>query len=122
MTMRNTVLIVTSMLACGSAQAAEKFLDGAYGNEIGCIFSRTGEYASAGMFELLNDEGILTDNTTCEFRGRATKKPFGFSHPIRCRSEEEIGAVETVDLLRSPQGYTVRFKDGIEWGPMPKCH
>lgn len=122
MTMRAKILVASSVLACGSAQAAEKLLDGAYGNAAGCIYARTGQSSAADVLLLLNDEGVTTSETRCRFHGKATSRKNGFSHQIQCRSEEETGAVETVDLLRSPNGYTVRFNDGITWGPLPKCH
>ena len=115
------LLGLTGGLIAAPAANAAKFLDGAYGNKDGCTFAKTGESSGADDFFLLNDEGITTSVSTCDFKGAATKTSSGFTIKAQCDAEGESGPAETATLTKSPKGYTVSFKDGTKWGPMPKC-
>jgi hypothetical protein len=112
--------VVVSALLASSASSAT-FLDGAYGEKEGCTYSQTGESSGADEFFLLNDEGVTTATAFCAFSGKPTKTASGFKITAQCESEGEKGQKETVDLKKSPEGYTISFKDGTSWGPLPKC-
>lgn len=114
------MLALLPMLIPIEAMAA-KFLDGAYGQEDGCHYAKTGESSGADLFLLLNDDGITSSTTVCAFSGTPEKTKSGFKVETQCQSEEEKGQKETVDLTRSAEGYTIKFKDGTRWGPLPKC-
>lgn len=108
------------MLTLTSAHAAQ-FLDGAYGNKEGCIYAKTGESSGADVFFLLNDEGVTTAASFCEFKSAATKTSTGFTIKAQCDAEGEVGPVHTMTLTKSPKGYTITARDGTKWGPLPKC-
>jgi hypothetical protein len=107
-------------MATASADAAA-FLDGAYGSKEGCIYARTGESSGADDFFLLNDDGITTSVSTCDFRGEANKTATGFDIQAECEADGEAGSLDTATLTRSSKGYTVSFPDGTKWGPLAKC-
>ena len=117
---RFLMLIALHLLSATSAIGAT-FLDGAYGEKEGCHYSRTGESSGADVFFLLNDEGITTSTAYCAFSGTPEKTSSGFRVNTQCESEGEKGDREMVDLTKSTKGYTIRFKDGTSWGPLPKC-
>lgn len=112
---------MATLLLAASIAHAEKFLDGAYGNAEGCTYARTGESSGADVFFLLNDEGITTATAFCEFKGKAIATSNGFEIRTQCESEGESGALDTIDLTKSAKGYSIAFKDGTRWGPLPKC-
>ncbi|AYD01929.1 hypothetical protein [Neorhizobium sp. NCHU2750] len=115
------ILVATFLtLAAGSAQA-ETFLDGAYGDKDGCIYSKTGDTSGDDDFFLLNDQGITTAVSTCDFHGAATKTDTGFTIDAECEADGEAGSEDIATLTRSDKGYTVSFPDGTKWGPYPKC-
>ncbi|XUY26132.1 hypothetical protein RMR21_011085 [Agrobacterium sp. rho-8.1] len=117
-----TFLMVAMMSALlASTASSATFLDGAYGETEGCTYSKTGESSGADTFFLLNDEGITTSTAFCAFSGNATKTASGFKITAQCESEGEKESKETVDLKKSAKGYTINFKDGTSWGPLPKC-
>lgn len=101
--------------------AAKPFLDGAYGNKEGCIYANTGESSGADIFFLLNDEGITTAASYCEFKSEATKSKDGFTLRMQCESEGETGDEEVVRLTKTKNAYTIHLGDGSTWGPLPKC-
>lgn len=108
------------LLAPLGAQAAQ-FLDGAYGNKEGCTYAKTGESSGADVFFLLNDEGVTTAASFCEFKSAATKTSTGFTIKAQCDAEGEVGPVHTMTLTKSAKGYTITARDGTKWGPLPKC-
>ena len=112
--------VLITLTAIVPAQAAG-FLDGAYGNREGCKYAKTGESSGADEFFLLNDEGITTAVSVCSFKGKASKTADGFTINAQCDAEGEIGPEGSVHLTRTQKGYTVKFEDGTEWGPLPKC-
>lgn len=110
-----------SLVTTASLAQAEKFLDGAYGNKEGCTYARTGESSGADVFFLLDDKGITTATAYCEFKDKAVPSGNGFKVRAQCESEGETGALDMVDLTKSAKGYSIAFKDGTRWGPLPKC-
>ncbi|POO55006.1 hypothetical protein [Agrobacterium rosae] len=120
--MMKTILIAATMSALlGSTANSATFLDGAYGEKEGCTYSKTGESSGADEFFLLNDEGITTATAFCAFSGKPTKTATGFKIVTQCESEGDKGQKETVELKKTADGYTINFKDGTSWGPLPKC-
>jgi hypothetical protein len=119
--MKNILLAIPVALAASSAHA-EAFLDGAYGNKSGCIYSKTGDSSGDDSFFLLNDQGITTAVSTCDFHGSATKTATGFTIKAECEADGEAGSEDTATLTKSAKGYTVSFPDGTKWGPYPKCN
>jgi hypothetical protein len=123
--MRILGLIAACGCVSGISVAAPTFLDGAYGNKEGCLYARTGTSSGADEFFVLNDEGITTAVSYCQFAGEPTKTATGFTISAHCTAEGEEGddasATETVALDRSAAGYTIRFKDGTTWGPLAQC-
>ncbi|MDO5896570.1 hypothetical protein [Agrobacterium sp. Azo12] len=117
---RILMLIALPLLSATTAMSAT-FLDGAYGEKEGCRYSKTAESSGADIFFLLNDDGITTSTAYCAFSGTAEKTSSGFRIQTQCESEGEQGDKEMVDLTKSTKGYTIRFKDGTSWGPLPKC-
>ncbi|MFP5076891.1 hypothetical protein ACLE20_06250 [Rhizobium sp. YIM 134829] len=113
------------LLACGcvidAAVASPSFLDGAYGNAEGCRYAKTGESSGADVFFLLNDEGVTTAASYCQFKSTAKKTSKGFSIRMQCESEGETGDEETVTLEKTKSTYLVRFADGTSWGPLAQC-
>jgi hypothetical protein len=118
--MRMVATVLCLAMATGSVNAAA-FLDGAYGSKEGCIYARTGESSGADDFMLLNDEGITTSVSTCDFRGEAKKTATGFTIQAECEADGEEGSLDTATLTKSNKGYTVTFPDGTKWGPLAKC-
>jgi hypothetical protein len=109
------------LAALPSTLAASPFLDGAYGTKDGCIYHKTGQSSGADDFLLLDDDGITTSVSTCDFQGSATKTDKGFTIKAECEADGEAGSLETATLTKSAKGYTVTFPDGTKLGPMPKC-
>ncbi|RWX78867.1 hypothetical protein EPK99_09830 [Neorhizobium lilium] len=118
--MRIALTIFCLALATGSTEAAN-FLDGAYGSKEGCVYAKTGKSSGADDFLLLNDDGITTSVSTCDFQGEATKTATGFTIQAECEADGEAGSLDTATLTKSAKGYTVSFPDGTKLGPMPKC-
>lgn len=118
--MRKHLTLLAVILCASSTQSAE-FLDGAYGNREGCIYARTGESSGADLFFLLNDEGVTTAASFCEFKSAAAKTATGFTIKAQCDAEGETGPVHTMTLTKSAKGYTITARDGTKWGPLPKC-
>lgn len=112
--------VIAAMSIAVPAKAAT-FLDGAYGSKEGCTYARTGESSGADDFLLLNDEGVTTSVSACEFKGAAKKTANGFTIKAQCDAEGEKGPEDTATLTKSAKGYTVSFTDGTRLGPMPKC-
>jgi hypothetical protein len=112
--------ILAAMPVAAPARAAT-FLDGAYGSKEGCTYAKTGESSGADDFLLLNDEGVTTSVSACEFKGAAKKTANGFTVKAQCDAEGESGPEDTATLTRSAKGYTISFPDGTKLGPMPKC-
>ncbi len=79
------------------------------------------ESSGADDFLLLNDEGVTTSVSACEFKGAAKKTANGFTIKAQCDAEGETGPEDTATLTKSAKGYTVSFPDGTKLGPMPKC-
>ncbi|WP_146219229.1 hypothetical protein [Caulobacter sp. D4A] len=121
-TIRFTVAsaVLAAMSIAVPAKAAT-FLDGAYGSKEGCIYARTGESSGADDFLLLNDKGVTTSVSACEFKGAPNKTADGFTIKAQCDAEGEVGPEDTATLIKSAKGYTVSFPDGTKLGPMPKC-
>ncbi|CAN7424191.1 hypothetical protein [Neorhizobium sp. LjRoot104] len=119
-TIRFASAVLAAMSAALPARAAT-FLDGAYGSKEGCIYARTGESSGADDFLLLNDEGVTTSVSACEFKGPPKKTANGFTIKAQCDAEGEIGPEDSATLTKSAKGYTVSFPDGTKLGPMPKC-
>lgn len=117
---RILMLIALPLLTATTAMSAT-FLDGAYGEKEGCHYAKTGESSGADVFFLLNDEGLTTSTAFCAFSGNPEKTATGFRIETQCESEGEQGDKEMVELTKSTKGYTIRFKDGTSWGPLPKC-
>ncbi|MDP9838970.1 hypothetical protein J2T09_003742 [Neorhizobium huautlense] len=118
--MRKHLTLLAVILCASNAQSAE-FLDGAYGNKEGCTYASTGESSGADVFFLLNDEGVTTAASFCEFKSTASKTSTGFTIKAQCDAEGEIGPVHTMTLTKSAMGYTITARDGTKWGPLPKC-
>ncbi|WP_421481061.1 hypothetical protein [Agrobacterium rosae] len=119
--MNNFLMMTVVATLLASAAHGATFLDGAYGEKEGCTYSKTGESSGADEFFLLNDEGITTATAFCAFSGKPAKTATGFKITAQCESEEDKGRKETVELKKSADGYTINFKDGTSWGPLPKC-
>lgn len=100
---------------------AATFLDGAYGSKEGCTYAETGESSGADDFLLLNDEGVTTSVSACEFKGAPKKTANGFTIKAQCDAEGEVGPEDVATLTKSAKGYTVSFPGGTKLGPMPKC-
>jgi hypothetical protein len=109
------------VVGLGTNADAAGFLDGAYGSKDGCIYAKTGQSSGADDFLLLDDEGITTSTSTCDFSGEAVKTSTGFTIKAECEADGEPGSLDTATLTKSPKGYTVTFPDGTKLGPMPKC-
>ncbi|WP_226951238.1 hypothetical protein [Rhizobium terrae] len=118
MTIASAVLAAMSIAV--PARAAT-FLDGAYGSKEGCTYAKTGESSGVDDFLLLNDEGVTTSVSACEFKGAPKKTANGFTIKAQCDAEGEVGPEDTVTITKSAKGYTVSFTDGTKLGPMPKC-
>ncbi|MDQ0136830.1 hypothetical protein J2T08_004769 [Neorhizobium galegae] len=112
--------VVAAMSIAAPAKAAT-FLDGAYGSKEGCTYAETGESSGADDFLLLNDEGLTTSVSACEFKGAPKKTATGFTIKAQCDVEGETGPEDTATLTKSAKGYTVSFPGGTKLGPMPKC-
>jgi hypothetical protein len=108
-------------LTAPSVSSAANFLDGAYGSKDGCIYAKTGQSSGADDFLLLNDDGITTSVSTCDFQGEAKKTATGFTIQAECEADGEAGSLDTATLTKSAKGYTVTFPDGTKLGPVPKC-
>ncbi|MEQ1404231.1 hypothetical protein ABK249_04750 [Neorhizobium sp. Rsf11] len=108
-------------LTTGSnADAQISVIDGVYGDEGGCRFARTNEWEE--LFATLTDESVTTALSHCEFKGMAKPIVGGFRTEAVCDEEGEEQRHESViDILRNGDVYTVRFADGLEWGPFTKC-
>lgn len=109
------------IVGLGTSAEAAGFLDGAYGSKDGCVYAKTGQSSGADDFLLLDDEGITTSTSTCDFSGEAAKTPTGFTIKAECEADGEPGSLDTATLTKSPKSYTVTFPDGTKLGPMPKC-
>lgn len=119
--LRHTALCLVAVAVSATSASAAKFLDGAYGSKDGCVYAKTGESSGADDFLLINDDGVTTSVSVCEFRGAATKTATGFTIKAQCDAEGEKGPAETATLTKSAKGYTVSFPDGTKLGPVPKC-
>ncbi|CDZ63199.1 Hypothetical protein NGAL_HAMBI2605_23370 [Neorhizobium galegae bv. orientalis] len=112
--------VIAAMSIAAPAKAAT-FLDGVYGSKEGCTYARTGESSGADDFLLLNDDGVTTSVSACEFKGMPKKTANGFTIKAACEAEGEVGPEDTATITKSAKGYTVSFPDGTKLGPMPKC-
>ncbi|MDE1157933.1 MAG: hypothetical protein PW791_06590 [Neorhizobium sp.] len=108
-------------LIATAANAADPFLDGAYGNKGGCLFAKSGDPGDDDTFFTLDDDGITTSEMTCDFTANATKTANGYSVPAQCDADGEDTKRGTATLAFSDKGYAITLPGGKTWGPYPKC-
>jgi len=113
--------LLLTMTAASDAGAQVPEIEGTYGAEGGCRVARIGdgeEFAAT-----LTKEAVTTFASQCTFKGNPRRIVGGFRTEALCDEEGEEGQhTAMIDILRNGDVYTVRFADGLEWGPFEKCH
>ncbi|MDQ0136831.1 hypothetical protein J2T08_004770 [Neorhizobium galegae] len=108
------------MTAASGAGAQVPAIEGTYGAEGGCRVAKTRdpeEFAAT-----LTGQAVTTYASRCTFKGTAKRIVGGFRTEALCDEEgEETQHTAMIDILRNGDVYTVRFADGLEWGPFEKC-
>lgn len=108
-----------------SVIAATLPIDGTYGNPAGCILFKTNNYGEDDSARILKPDGIDTMVAGCTFNTVTALPDGGHRVTMTCASEgsgpednyEEKAEISGNDTI----GYSVRFADGTDWGPLGKC-
>jgi hypothetical protein len=116
-----TALIYAAPLTAGAAVLP---ISGSYGNDLGCELARTGNYNPVDGVYLLTPQELATSVTSCSF-DEVTSTADRHRVSMTCASEgsgPEDNTTEKAEIAGSAAaGYTVRFPDGTEWGPLKRC-
>jgi hypothetical protein len=110
-----------ALLGAASPAGAEiPGFSGTYGVDAGCEVAKTKQWEE--FFSILTKDHVETGLSHCEFTGRPKRIVGGFSTDATCSEEgEDKKHASVIDILQNGDLYTVRFADGLEWGPFEKC-
>jgi len=107
------------------AVAAALPLSGTYGNPAGCTLLRTNNYGEDDSARILKPDGVETMVTGCSF-DTVTDLPDGKHQVTMTCASEGSGPEDNYQGKAEisgddAAGYSVRFADGTNWGPLAKC-
>jgi hypothetical protein len=110
-----------ALLGAASPASAEiPGFSGTYGMDAGCEVAKTKQWEE--FFSILTKDHVETGLSHCEFKGRPKRIVGGFRTEATCSEEgEDKTHTSVIDILQNGDLYTVRFSDGLEWGPFEKC-
>lgn len=95
-------------------------LTGTYGVDAGCTYAKTRQWEE--FYGVLTKDHVETALSHCTFRGTPKRIVGGSRTEALCSEEgEEKKHTAVIDILRNGDLYTVRFTNGLEWGPFEKC-
>jgi hypothetical protein len=113
--------LLLALTAASSAGAQVPAIEGTYRAEGGCRAARTDDLEEFDA--TLTSQAVTTFASRCTFKGSPKRIVGGFRTEALCDEEgEEDQHTAMIDILRNGDVYTVRFADGLEWGPFEKCH
>jgi hypothetical protein len=125
--LKSGAIALTGMLyAAPLASAGERLpIDGTFGNEAGCKLVLTGNYGEDDSAIILTQESLSTMVTYCSFTKIDAPPGSRFLVAMTCASEgsgPEDNYQDSADVSGDQDvGYSVRLKNGTEWGPLKRC-
>jgi len=115
---------LAALIATSSVQAAELDIPGAYGNEKGCAYARTGDFVGDDLL-LLTRKEVMTFVTLCSFVQIFPAEADSQVAIVTCGHEGEgETTVEMMRVQKSQDGvdaYLVFDQNGTMWGKAGRC-